>query len=291
VGCQSVGARVGLAKSLPKPVQVIAIASGKGGVGKTQTAINLAWALAARGRRVMLMDASFALPNVDTALGLTPRYTLQDVLAGRCRLADALLGGPGGVQVIAGSAAADAQAEPSSRQLAGLIRAFSELPELPDVLLIDTAPGVGHGVSAMLQAASEALLVVNDEPAAQADALVLLRRLNERYGMTRFRLLVSMTFAQQEGRALHERLLRLTEPLAGVVLDYVGAIPFDDGLRRAVQRQRPLLEVLPRSRAALAFTALAEKVDSWPLPANPRGHLQFFVERLIAAQGLPRRGA
>ncbi len=279
---------MGLGNVLPKPVQVIAIASGKGGVGKTQTAINLAWALAARGRRVMLLDASFALPNVDAALGLTPRYTLQDVLAGRCRLVDTLQGGPGGVQVIAGSTEVGAVAEPSTRQLAGLIRAFGELPELPDVLLIDTAPGIGLGVATLLQAASEALLVVNDEPAAQADALVLLRRLNEQYGMTRFRLLVSMTFAQQEGRALHERLLRLTEPLAGVVLDYVGAIPFDDGLRRAVQRQRPLLEVLPRSRAALAFTALAEKVDGWPLPANPRGHLEFFVEQLITAQTVSR---
>lgn len=290
MGCQSVGVQKGLLGVLPRPVQVIAIASGKGGVGKTQTAINLAWALAARGRRVMLLDASFALPNVDTALGLTPRHTLQDFWAGRCSLADTLLNAPGGIQVIAGSAAADSLAEPNSRQLAGLIRAFGELAETPDVLLIDTAPGVGLGVATMLQAASEALLVVNDEPTAQADALVLLRRLNEQYGMTRFRLLVSMTFAQQEGRALHERLLRLTEPLAGVVLDYVGAIPFDDALRRAAQRQRPLLDVLPRSRAALAFAALAEKVDAWPLPANPRGHLEFFVERLIAAQTMPRFG-
>ncbi len=88
----------------PAPVQVIAIASGKGGVGKTQAAINLAWTLAARGRRVMLLDASFALPGVDVALGLTPQLTLVDVLEGRCRLAEAVFTVAGGFQVLAGSA-------------------------------------------------------------------------------------------------------------------------------------------------------------------------------------------
>lgn len=275
-------------RSVAVPVLAIAIASGKGGVGKTQTAINLAWALAARGRRVLLLDASFALPNVDVTLGLRPARTLQDVLAGRCRLAEAVCNGPGGVQIIAGSTAAMTPAEPSMRQLAGLIQAFGELPQAPEVLLIDCAPGVGPAVATLLQAASEALLVVNDEPAAQADALALMRRLNQKCGMSRFRLLANMTFSAQEGRALHERLLRLSEPLGELSLDYVGAIPYDDSLRRAVQRQRPLLEVFPRSRSAQAFAALAERVDGWPLPANPRGHLEFFVERLIAAQSAPR---
>ena len=269
--------------------QVIAIASGKGGVGKTQAAINLAWALAARGRRVMLLDASFALPNIDVVLGLSPWRTVQDVLDGRCRLPEAICSGAGGVQVIAGSSAPGSLGEPGLRQLAGLIRAFGSLAQPPEVLVIDCAPGMGQAVTTLLHAASEALLVVNDEPAARADALALITRLNGRYGMSRFRLLASMTFAQQEGRGLHESLLRLSESLPGVSIDYVGAIPFDESLRRAVQRQRPLLEVFPRSRAAQAYAALAEKVDGWALPGTPRGHLEFFVEQLIAVQTAPRR--
>lgn len=271
----------------PAPVQVIAIASGKGGVGKTQAAINLAWTLAARGRRVMLLDASFALPGVDVALGLTPQLTLVDVLEGRCRLAEAVFTVAGGFQVLAGSAGRLSGQLPAL-QLAGLIQAFSELPAPPEVLLIDCAPGIGSDVLGLLRASSEALLVVNDEPAAAADALTLLRRLNQDFAMSRFRLLASMTLSAAEGRALHERLLRQSESLGGVSLDYVGAIPLDDSLRRAVQRQRTVCEVLPRSRAANAYRELAEKVDAWPLPANPRGHLEFFVERLIFAQAAPR---
>ena len=274
----------------PGVVQTIAIASGKGGVGKTQTAINLAGALAARGRKVLLLDANFVLPGIDVALGLAVPRSLHDVLAGRCRLGEALVGAPGGVQLLGGGSAAAPHAEPDVRQLGGLIQAFSELPQAPDVLLIDLPPGVSPAVLELLHAAREVLLVVSDEPAAQAGALALLRSLNQRCGTTRFRLLANMTFAQQEGQALHERLLRLSEALPGVALDYVGAIPFDDSLRRAVQRQRPLHEVFPRSRAALAYAALAEQVDAWPLPGNPRGHVEFFVERLIAAQSAPRGG-
>ncbi len=117
----------------------------------------------------------------------------------------------------------------------------------------------------LLRASSEALLVVNDEPAAAADALTLLRRLDPDFAISRFRLLASMTLSAAEGRALHERLLRQSESLGGVSLDYVGAIPLDDSLRRAVQRRRTVCEVLPRSRAANAYRELAEKVDAWPL--------------------------
>ncbi len=271
----------------PAPVQVIAIASGKGGVGKTQAAVNLAWSLAARGRRVMVLDANFALPSLDLALGMQPEVTLADVMDGRCRLGDALFNAPGGFQIIAGGAGRlPGQLPPL--QLAGLIQAFSDLPVAPEVLLIDCAPGIGSDVLGMLRASSEALLLVNDEPASCAAAHSLLRRLVQEYDMNRFRLLASMTQSVNEGRALHERLLRQSEQLGGVSLDYLGAVPADESLRRAVQRQRSVCEVFPRSRVANAYRELAEKVDAWPLPANPRGHLEFFVERLIGAQAAPR---
>lgn len=271
----------------PVPVQVIAIASGKGGVGKTQAAVNLAWSLAARGRRVMVLDANFALPSVDLALGVQPEVTLADVMEGRCRLGDALYGTPGGFQIIAGAAGRLPGQFPPLQQ-AGLIQAFSDLPVIPEVLLIDCAPGIGSDVLGMLRAASEVLLVVNDEPAASAAAYSLLRRLAQEHGLSRFRLMASMTLLASEGRALHERLLRQSEALGGVSLDYLGAVPADDSLRRAVQRQRTVCEVFPHSRAANAYRELAEKIDAWPLPANPRGHLEFFVERLIGAQAAPR---
>ncbi|MCL7461713.1 AAA family ATPase [Pseudomonas sp. NW5] len=266
------------------PVQVIALASGKGGVGKTQAAINLAFSLAARGRRVMLVDAAFALPEVAVSLGLAPPRTLAQVLAGDCTLAEAIQP-VGELQLLAGSSL---DPLPDARQLAGLIQAFSTLAQPPQVLLIDCSPGLGADVRCLLRAASEVLLVVSDEPAARAAALALLRRLNSAQGLRRVRLLASMTQNAAEGRALHERLLQQIDDLDGIALDYLGAVPQDDTLRRAVQRQGAVCELQPRSRIAQTYARLAETIDGWPLPANPRGHLEFFIEHLVAAQYQPR---
>lgn len=266
------------------PVQVIALASGKGGVGKTQAAINLAVSLAARGRRVLLLDAAFAVPGVAVSLGLSPARTLREVLAGQCSLAQAIQ--PfGELQLLAGSSL---DRLPDLRQLAGLIQSFSTLAQPPQVLLIDCAPGLGVDVCCMLRAASEVVLMVSDEPAAQAAALALLRRLDSPQGLRRVHLLASMTHSAAEGRALHGRLLQQLDELDGIALDYLGALPFDDTLRRAVQRQGVVCELQPRSRIAQSYARLAETIDGWPLPANPRGHLEFFVERLVAAQHTPR---
>ena len=266
-------------------VQVVAIAGGKGGTGKTQTALNLAVQLQARGQKVLLLDGSMALPGLDIACGLQPVQTLQDAMAGTCPLGGIVQAGPLGVQMLVSDSLRATGEPPSVLQMAGLIQAFSTLPELPDVLLVDCGNLQDDAQMLLLRAASEILLVSSDEPAADAGTLTLIRRLQGRFGLNRFRLLATMTASEQGGVALHERLLRLTESLPGVSLDHVGSVPFDETLRRAVQRQKVVSEMFPRSRSALAYRDLADKLTSWPLPANPRGHLEFFAERLIARTG------
>ena len=99
--------------------------------------------------------------------------------------------------------------------------------------------------------------------------------------MNRFRVLANMTRTVQEGQQLFNKLTGVTERFLDATLQFVGSIPFDDALRKAIQRQRAVVDMTPRSKAALAFQALAEKVEKWPLPSSPRGHLEFFVERLV----------
>lgn len=264
-----------------RSVQVIAVTGGKGGVGKTTVAVNLSLALAKLGRQVVLLDGDLGLANIDVLLGLSPQYTLVDVIEGRCELSDVLLHGPGGIRIVPAASGIQSMAHLSAAQHAGLIQAFSEIGDSLDVLVIDTAAGIGSSVINFVRAAHEVLLVVCDEPSSIADAYALIKLLNRDYAMDRFRVLVNMAQSPNEGRALFAKLSKVTDRFLNVTLRYVGAVPYDECARRAVQKQRALYEHFPRSKGAQAFEEIALKVDAWPLLASPRGHLEFFVDRLV----------
>ena len=265
-----------------QPVQVIAVTGGKGGVGKTNVAVNLSVALADLGRKVVLLDADFGLANVDVLLGLQPTHTLADVMDGECDLRDVLLPGPGGIRIVPASSGTQSMVEMTPVQHAGLIQAFSELGDNIDVLVIDTAAGIGDSVTSFVQAAQEVIMVVCDEPTSITDAYALIKLLNQNRGLTRFRVLTSMAHSQQEGRHLFNKLVSVTERfLDDVILQYLGAVPYDEMVRKAVQQQRAVYEAYPRAKSSLVFKKMAQQIDSWPIPSSPRGHLEFFVERLV----------
>ncbi|HCA24493.1 MAG TPA: cobyrinic acid a,c-diamide synthase [Pseudomonas sp.] len=267
------------------PVQVIAVTGGKGGIGKTNVSVNLSLALADMGRRVVLLDADLGLANVDVLLGLKPKATLADVLDGKCDLRDVMVTGPGGIRIVPAASGAANMVSLSPQQHAGLIQAFSEIGDNIDVLVVDTAAGIGDSVVSFVRAAQEALIVVCDEPTSITDAYALIKLLNRDHGMTRFRVLANMVGTPQEGRMVFAKLTKVTDRFLDVALQYVGAVPFDESVRKSVQKQRAVFEAFPRSKASLAIRAIAQKVDAWPLPANPRGHLEFFVERLVQPTG------
>jgi flagellar biosynthesis protein FlhG len=266
------------------PVQVIAVTGGKGGVGKSNVSINLGVCLATMGRRVALLDADLGLANIDVLLGLRPTQNLENVLSGECTLEDILLTGPAGIQIIPASSGTQRMTTLGALEHAGLIHAFSELSESLDVLIVDTAAGISDSVISFVRAAQEILVVVCDEPSSITDAYALIKILNKDYGVDRFRVVANMTRTAQEGRNLYNKLTQVADRFLDVTLQYVGSIPFDESVRKAVQRQKSVVELSPRSKAAVAYKQLAEKVDMWPLPSTPRGHLEFFVENLVQSE-------
>lgn len=265
----------------PRPVQVIAVTGGKGGVGKTNVSVNLAMAMAARDKKVMLMDADLGLANLDVLLGLHPEANLHHVIKGERTLEEIILDGPGGIKVIPASSGIQGMAELSPQAHAGLIQAFSELSHDIDVMIVDTAAGISESVTSFTRAAQEVVVVVVDEPASITDAYAIIKLLSREHGMFRFRVLANMAQSAQQGREIYNKIIKVTDRFLDVALDYMGYVPEDDFLRKAVKKQRAVVEAFPRSKAAQAFVTLAEKACSWPVPTSAAGHLEFFVERLV----------
>lgn len=265
------------------PVRVVAVTSGKGGVGKTNVSANLAVSMATSGKHVLLMDADLGLANIDVLLGLHPTCNLSHVIRGQRSLEEVLIAGPAGLQIIPAASGIKNMVELSQAEHAGLIRAFSELTISPDVLLIDTAAGISDSVVTFTKASHEVLVVVCDEPASITDAYAVIKLLNREHGLYRFRILANMVRSAQEGADLYKKLVKVSDRFLDVTLDYIGAIPFDEYLRKAVQKQRAIVDVYPRSRAATAFGKIAQKAIHWPVPEAASGGIEFFVERLLSS--------
>lgn len=264
-----------------RPVRVIAVTSGKGGVGKTNVSVNMAVALARANNDVLLMDADLGLANVDVMLGLHPTHNLQHVIEGTHTLDDILVEGPAGIQIIPASSGTQRMAELTCNEHAGLIRAFSEMVTSTDVLIVDTAAGISDGVISFARAAQELVVVVCDEPTSITDAYALIKLLSRDYGVNRFRVVANMVGDLREGRELFLKLTKVTDRFLDVMLDFVGAVPFDPYVRKAVKKQAAVSQAFPSSPAAQAFAKLSQQVLKWPVSAQSSGQLGFFVERLI----------
>jgi len=264
-----------------RPVKVITVTGGKGGVGKTNICANLAVALSMLGRRVMLLDADLGLANVDVMFGLQPHYNLADVVRGERKLQDVIVNGPAGVMVVPGASGLSDMADLTPAHHAGIIHAFSELTHDLDTLLVDTAAGISDGVLRFAEAAHEVLVVVCDEPTSITDAYAIIKLLSTERGVSRFRIVTNMTRQGGDGSGLFEKLVRVTDRFLKVTLDHAGSIPFDDRVWRAVQLQTPFVTAFPTSLAAGALKKLAHRADKWEVPQNARGNIEFFVERFL----------
>src|SRR5580698_7870657 len=267
-----------------RPVKVIAVTGGKGGVGKTTVSANLAVSIAAQGRDVMLLDADLGLANVDVVLGLHTRYHMGHVISGECALEDAIVTGPHGLQIVPAASGIKHMANLTETEHAGIIRAFSDLYHRIDVLVVDTAAGLNDSVTTFTQAAHHVVVVVCDEPASITDAYALIKVLSREHGVKRFQVLANQTRRSGEGPGLFEKISRVCDRFLNVTLEFAGSVPFDDYLRRAVQRQSAVVDAYPASISSIALKNLALKADKWSVPQGARGHLEFFVERMVGAR-------
>jgi flagellar biosynthesis protein FlhG len=276
---------VGPSPAVPPPaVRVIAIASGKGGVGKTSLTANLAVALAARGTRVWVLDADLGLANLDLVLGVRATHTLESVLLGERRLAEVVTEGPAGVRLLPAARGVTELTALTPTQQLQVLDEIDALEGQVDVLLIDVAAGLSSNVLYFAAAAGETLVVTTPEPTAIADAYALVKVLATRWGRTTFPVVVNMAATPLDADAAFGRLAGVAREFLAVRLELAGWIPTDDAVPRAVRSQTPLVTSAPGSPAARAIAALADRLGAGS-PGMPTGGIQFFFRRLLAEAG------
>jgi flagellar biosynthesis protein FlhG len=242
-------------------MRVIAITSGKGGVGKTNVVLNLCLALSRMQRRVFLLDADLGLANVDVLLGLSPRYTLEHVLNGQKDIMDIVLEGPAGFKILPSGSGISELSEMSYEQQMRLFRELSRIEDDVDYLFIDTGAGISSNVLRFNASANEIIVIANPEPTSITDAYALMKLLSIKYHIREFGLIANSVVNDEDGQSVYDRLKRVCGQFLQVHLTYLGCIPFDKYMRLAVRQQSPLLELYPQAPAARSITRIAADLD------------------------------
>lgn len=246
--------------------RVITITSGKGGVGKSNIAVNLGIQLMKMGRRVILFDADFGLANIEVMFGSIPKHNLKDVIEGRKKLKDIITQGPEGVQFISGGSGVEGLANLSKIQLSNLLRAMSELDELADVVIIDTGAGISDSVLEFVAAGSEVFLVATPEPTSLTDSYSLLKALCNYEGFskeyTQIKVIANKVPNAAEGKNLHEKLNVVSEKFLGLSIGFLGAVPTDEHILKAVMKQTPVSMSFPNAKSVKAFEKIAGELTA-----------------------------
>jgi len=257
--------------SLPLPIKplgkVVAITSGKGGVGKTFVSANLAAALAKRGNRVLVLDADLGLANLDVVLNLYPKVTLHDVFTGKAKLEDAVIRAPGGFSVLLAGSGLVEYSRLSAEVRDDFLRIMNKLTPNFDIVLLDTGAGISDVVLFAVSLASEVLVVATPEPTSLTDAYATIKVLAAQQKRQTIRLVVNQAARLGDGRAITTQLQQVldrfvpSEPGRQLRLVHMGDIPADPQVRQAIMRRQLLLQSMPGCPAGLAISQLALKLQ------------------------------
>ncbi|MDA8387855.1 MAG: MinD/ParA family protein [Nitrospiraceae bacterium] len=267
-------------------VKTLTVASGKGGVGKTNVAVNLAVAAHKLGKKVIILDADLGLSNIDVLLSLAPKWNIQHVLAGQKTFPEIMVEGPHGIKILPASSGVQELTRLDEFQRLKIMEEFDAYTGNFDLLIIDTAAGISENVAFFCVAAEETLVVTSPEPTALTDAYALIKVLFTRYQEREFSVIINSARGPKEAFDIFKRLMLVTERFLNVSLNYVGYIPVDGSVGKAVRAQKPFVDMFPGSEASWQISRIAEKIME--SKGKVKGSIQFFLGDLLPGTGLTR---
>ena len=271
------------ANNTPRPVaRVITVTSGKGGVGKSNTAINLAIQFKKMGQRVIILDADFGLANIEIMFGAVPKHNLCDLIYQGKSITDIITWGPMEVGFISGGSGIAGLSNLSREYLTYIIQNLAQLDAIADVVIVDTGAGIADAVLEFLVASGEIILVTTPEPTSITDSYSLLKALKRHPRFSEqnshIKIIANKVDSANEGQTLFNKLNAVVARYLKLPVSYLGAVPQDNQLSRAVMQQMPVSLQAPTSKSSLAYEAIAAKLMNVELNQNlvKRGMAAFF---------------
>ena len=271
--------------------RVITVTSGKGGVGKSNVSVNLAIQLKKLGNRVIIIDADFGLANVEVMFGIRPTYNLGDLIYRGKDIKDIIIKGPEGIGFISGGSGIQELSNLNRDQIATLTRSFGELDKITDVIIVDTGAGINESILEFVTSSSEVLLVVTPEPTSITDAYALLKTLdgNDEFNEknTIIKVITNRVSSKNDGKELFHKLNAVVQKFLDIQLEYLGAIPQDNNVSKAVILQKPFSLVYPASSSSRAIRELAYTLYHNEVPnktGQNKGMSRFFANLIEKAR-------
>ena len=271
-------------------VRVVTLTSGRTGVGKTSVVVNLAVALAKRGRNVLVLDEQQGEGGTESLLGLSARYDLMHVIRREKTLDEVMLHGPEGVSIVSAGKGLRALAGLGQEDQDWLVQSFRQLSKSVDVVLVDAVAGIASNVLPLPLASQEIVIVVSQHPSSITDAYALIKVLNQNFAIRRFHILASKVQSAAEAQGLFRNMAEVAERFLDVSLNLMGHVPSDEKLKQSARISRPVVEAFPAATSAKAIRNLAEAMEQWPYPAGEGGCLESFMQRLIQSSRMAAEG-
>ena len=266
-------------------MRVVAITSGKGGVGRTNVVANLGYTLSQMGARVLILDADLGMGNLDILLGINPKYNLSHVIAGEKSISDIAVKAPGDMYILPAASGIEDVTHLTRDQGRRLLSELQLFKDTIDFLLIDTAAGISSNVMCFNTAAEEVLVLVSPEPTSIADAYALMKVLSLRYRRKSFKLLVNLASDTDEASEVYQQIQLVTDRFLDIHIEYLGCVLFDKNVPECVRRQEIVSDMFPGTHASQCFSALARKLFNSPPGTAPKGGTDTFWKNLFDAKG------
>lgn len=264
--------------------RIIAVSSGKGGVGKSNLVANLGIALAMRGKKVLVLDADLGLANIDVLLGINPKYNLQHLVDGKKTMREILVNGPHSIRIVPGGSGIPELANLNDDKQQKLIENFVELDNEADIALIDTGAGISKNVIAFILAAREAIIITTPEPTAITDAYGLIKVITQRDIDVDIKLVTNMVSGEKESREIAGRIVMATRQFLNKRIEVLGYVASDPSVNASVRRQEPFILGYPGTRASKCIKQIAvslDKISKDDMRIVGRNGFRGFLSRLF----------